>query len=273
MKERRGEQKRRRELEAAVELVRREQEERSGRKRPAYEYMVAVVKKAKAKTVRARKSVTQLKRLNNLKKKLLLKERTYAFEDDCEPKQRTMVVGVDAVEEQTQRLERMRLLLDNYVSYSDGSKRLKGINLKYCLDAWRLFQIEMKKEKKSKRQYKQKNHLYIKMLVLSFLLLVSLFLFHKMIVFPYYKKREEIKKMIGGIDFNFLYVVILNAIFKIEDESAPFSYRRIMNQVQPVIVDAYVDSQVTAHVKKWIEMVKIILEEEKIEFVGLCTIE
>lgn len=153
VKEKRGEQKRRRELEAAVELVRREQEERSGRKRPAYEHMVALAKKAKAKVVRDRKSVTQLERLNNLKKKLLLKERTYAFEDNCEPKERTMVVGVDFVEEQNQRLERMRLLLENYVSYDGGSKRLKGIKLKYCLDAWRLFQIEMKKEKKSRRKY------------------------------------------------------------------------------------------------------------------------
>lgn len=75
--------------------------------------------------------------------------------------------------------------------------------------------------------------------------------------------------MIGGIDFNFVYVVILNAIFKIEDDSAPFSYSSIMNAVQPVIVDAYVDDQVTAHVKKWIEMVKIVLKEEKIEFVGV----
>lgn len=46
-------------------------------------------------------------------------------------------------------------------------------------------------------------------------------------------------------------------------------YKRIMAQVESVIVEAYVDGEISAHTRRWIEMVKIILKEEEIDFVGV----
>lgn len=87
------------------------------------------------------------------KKKFLSKDRAYVFDDVCEAKQITMVVGVDLIEEANDSSGRMGLFLENYVSDDGGSKRLKGMKLRLCLDAWRLFQQEIKKEKKSRRGY------------------------------------------------------------------------------------------------------------------------
>lgn len=62
----------------------------------------------------------------------------------------------------------------------------------------------------------------------------------------------------------------MNALFKLEDDAELLSYKRIMTQVESVIINAYVDGDdISAHTRRWIKMVKFILEEEKIEFVGV----